>query len=143
MRLCQPPDGSTNPKYKLLCFITTKKICKEKNALAFNRDRCCHLVLCLQSIPFHCTCLGHLGQCNRDWIVSIFCRTTQSGQGKYNSDCHRHRYLWSCVTVAGIFALKSLPMFMSLYSDIELLALATLGNTAQTEAILIVSMCPR
>jgi hypothetical protein len=54
MRLCQPPDGSTSPKYKLLCFITSKKICKEKNALAFNQDRCCHLVLCLQLIPFHC-----------------------------------------------------------------------------------------
>jgi hypothetical protein len=53
MRLCHPPDGSTSPKYKLLCFITTKKFCKEKNALAFNRDRCCHLVLCLQLIPFH------------------------------------------------------------------------------------------
>jgi len=39
----------------LLCFITTKKICKEKNALAFNRDRCCHVVLCLRLIPFHCT----------------------------------------------------------------------------------------
>ncbi len=24
MRLCQPPDGNTSPKYKLLCFITTK-----------------------------------------------------------------------------------------------------------------------
>jgi hypothetical protein len=22
MRLCQPPDGSTSPKYKLLCFLT-------------------------------------------------------------------------------------------------------------------------
>ncbi len=53
MRLCQPPDGSTSPKYKLLCFITTKKLCKEKNALAFNWDRCCHLVLCLRLIPFH------------------------------------------------------------------------------------------
>ena len=52
MRLCHPPDGSTSPKYKLLCFMTTKK---EKNALAFNRDRCCHLVLCLRLIPFHCT----------------------------------------------------------------------------------------
>ena len=30
-----------------------KEICNEKNALAFNRDRCCHLVLCLQLIPFH------------------------------------------------------------------------------------------
>jgi hypothetical protein len=53
MRLCHPPDGSTSPKYKLLCFILTKKICKEKIALAFNRDRCCHLVLCLRLIPFH------------------------------------------------------------------------------------------
>ncbi len=53
MRLCHPPGGSTSPKYKLLCFITSKKKCKEKNALAFNRDRCCHLVLCLQLIPFH------------------------------------------------------------------------------------------
>jgi len=52
MRLCRPPDGSTSPKYKLLCFIINK-ICKEKNALAFNRDRCCHLVLCLQLTPFH------------------------------------------------------------------------------------------
>jgi len=40
-------------KYKLLCFITTKFFCKEKNALAFNWDRCCHLVLCIQLIPFH------------------------------------------------------------------------------------------
>ncbi len=54
MRLCQPPDGTTSPKYKLLCFITTKSFCKEKNALAFNRDRCFHLVLCLRLIPFHC-----------------------------------------------------------------------------------------
>ncbi len=53
MRLCHPPYGSTSPKYKLLCFITAKINCKEKNALAFNRDRCCHLVLCLRLIPFH------------------------------------------------------------------------------------------
>ena len=46
MRLCHPPDGSTSPKYKFLCFITTKK--------ALSRDRCCHLVLCLRLIPFHC-----------------------------------------------------------------------------------------
>ncbi len=40
------PDGITNPKYKLLCFITII-------FLAFRWDRCCHLVLCLQLIPFH------------------------------------------------------------------------------------------
>jgi hypothetical protein len=53
MRLCHPPDGSTSPKYKLLCFITTKFFCKEKNTLAFNRDTRCHLVLYLRLIPFH------------------------------------------------------------------------------------------
>jgi hypothetical protein len=60
MRLCHPPDGSTSPKFKLLCFITTTKICKEKNALAFNWDRCCHLVLCLRLIPFHWNVCKHL-----------------------------------------------------------------------------------
>jgi hypothetical protein len=58
MRLCHPPDGSTSPKYKLLCFTTTNFFCKEKNALAFNRDRCCHLVLCLRFIPFHYIAIG-------------------------------------------------------------------------------------
>ncbi len=53
MRLCHPPDGSTSPKYKLRCFITINFFSEEKNALAFNRDRCCHLVLCSQLIPFH------------------------------------------------------------------------------------------
>jgi hypothetical protein len=54
MRLHQSPDGITNPKNKLLCFITAKYIlCKEKNALAFNWDRCCYLAFCLQLIPFH------------------------------------------------------------------------------------------
>ncbi len=53
MRLCHPPDGSPSPKYKLPCIITTKIFCKEKNTLAFNWDRCCHLVLCLWLIPFH------------------------------------------------------------------------------------------
>jgi hypothetical protein len=42
-----------------LCFITTKTFLgKEKNTLAFNRYRCCHLVLCLQLIPFHSTSNG-------------------------------------------------------------------------------------
>ncbi len=46
-------DGVTNLKYKLLHFLTTNFFCKEKKALAFNGDRCCHLVLCLQLILFH------------------------------------------------------------------------------------------
>ncbi len=41
-------DGVTNTRYKLLRFLRTKiKFCKYKRALAFNRDRCCHLALCL------------------------------------------------------------------------------------------------
>ncbi len=35
-----PPDGITNPKYKLSHFLTTKLFCKEKKAIAFNRNRC-------------------------------------------------------------------------------------------------------
>jgi hypothetical protein len=57
MVLDHPLDGITNPKYKLLHFLTTKVFCKEKKALAFNRDRCCHLVLCLQLMLFHCMIL--------------------------------------------------------------------------------------
>ncbi len=54
--LYHPPDGVTNPEYKLLRFIQlTKLVCKKKRAPAFNWDRCCHLVLCLQVILFHCT----------------------------------------------------------------------------------------
>ncbi len=44
-------DDITNPNYKLLHFLTTI-FCKEKKALAFNRDRCYHLALCLWSILF-------------------------------------------------------------------------------------------
>ncbi len=53
MGLDHPLDGVTNPKYNLLHLLSTKKICKEKKALAFNQDRCCHLALCLQLILFH------------------------------------------------------------------------------------------
>jgi hypothetical protein len=45
-------DGVTNSKYKLLPFLTKKNF-KVKKALAFNRDRCGHLALCLQLILFH------------------------------------------------------------------------------------------
>jgi hypothetical protein len=40
-----PLDGITNHKYKMLHFLTTKFFCNDKKTLAFNRDRCCHLVL--------------------------------------------------------------------------------------------------
>ncbi len=48
-----PLDGVTNPKYKLLHLFTTIIFYKEKKALAFNRDRCCHLPHCLWLILFH------------------------------------------------------------------------------------------
>jgi hypothetical protein len=49
----QPLDGVTNLKYKLLYFLTQKN--SKRKALAFNRDRWCHLAICLQLILFHYT----------------------------------------------------------------------------------------
>ncbi len=51
--LYHPRDGVTNPKYKLLHFLTTKLIWKDRKAQAFNRDRYSHLALCLLLILFH------------------------------------------------------------------------------------------
>jgi hypothetical protein len=50
-RLYHPPDGITNPKYKLLCFLTTI-FCKEKKELAFNQDWSFLLALSLWLILF-------------------------------------------------------------------------------------------
>ncbi len=47
MGLYDPIDGVTNLKYVLMCFLTTIFFYKEKKALGFKWDRCCHLVLCL------------------------------------------------------------------------------------------------
>ncbi len=51
--LHHPLDGVTNPKYRLLHFIQLTIFCKKKRALAFNRYRCGHLVLCLWLILIH------------------------------------------------------------------------------------------
>ncbi len=51
--LYHPLDGTTNLKYTLLCFLTSNKKISDKKALAFNRDRCCHLAVCLRLILFH------------------------------------------------------------------------------------------
>jgi len=40
-------DGITNPKCKSLLFLTTIFFYKEKKALAFDQDRCCHPAFCL------------------------------------------------------------------------------------------------
>jgi hypothetical protein len=53
MGLYHPLDGVTNLKYKLLYFSTHNKKISKRKALAFNRDRCYHLVICLQLILFY------------------------------------------------------------------------------------------
>jgi hypothetical protein len=35
MRLCHPPDGSTSPMYKLLCFITSKIFLQREERTSF------------------------------------------------------------------------------------------------------------
>ncbi len=55
MRLHHPLNGVTNPKYKLSHFLTANIFLQTEKALAFNRDRCCHLAFCLQLILFHCS----------------------------------------------------------------------------------------
>ncbi len=53
MGLYHPLDVVTNLKYKLLHFLTLHNNISKRKALAFNRDRCCHLVICLRLILFH------------------------------------------------------------------------------------------
>jgi hypothetical protein len=68
MGLYHPLDGDANLKYKLLCFLTPNKKLSKKKALAFNRERCCHLALCLRLILFHlyqlCQFLLTVNSCN-------------------------------------------------------------------------------
>jgi hypothetical protein len=47
MGLYHPIDGVANLKYKLYFLTPDKKKNSERNALAFNWDRCCHLAICL------------------------------------------------------------------------------------------------
>jgi hypothetical protein len=42
-----------NFQVKVVAFLNYYNFFKEKKALAFNLDRCCHLALCLQLIHFH------------------------------------------------------------------------------------------
>ncbi len=53
MGLYHPLDGVNNLKYKLFYFLTPNKKISNRKALAFNRDRCCHLVICLRLILLH------------------------------------------------------------------------------------------
>jgi len=67
MGLYHPLDANTNLKYKLLGFLTPNKKNSNRKALAFNRDRCCHLALCLLLILLHC---GHLWWRHRKTVRS-------------------------------------------------------------------------
>jgi hypothetical protein len=68
------------PSISSCVSLQLKNFCKEKNTLAFNRDRCCHLVLCLRLIPFHCLnsncrCIQNLSKHCRNclsWTIKIF-----------------------------------------------------------------------
>jgi hypothetical protein len=53
MGLYHPLDCVTNLKYKLLYFLARNKKNSKRKALAFNRDRYCHLAICLRLILFH------------------------------------------------------------------------------------------
>ncbi len=74
--LDHPLDGITNPKYKLLRFLTTNFFMKEK-ALAFSWDRFCHLVLCLWVIVFHLTNWQYLYMLAEwhltNWLLATWC----------------------------------------------------------------------
>ncbi len=70
-----PTRSPTNPKYKLLFFSANIFFYKEKKALAFNRDRCCILVLCLaNSFPLPGSLIGE-----SDVFNEIFSHFTSSG----------------------------------------------------------------
>jgi hypothetical protein len=57
----------------MLPFLTKKLFCKAKKALAFNWDRCDHLVLCLQLILFHWQChLKHSFKIQRNKSLLFF-----------------------------------------------------------------------
>jgi hypothetical protein len=72
-----PLSGITYPKYILMCFLTTLIFYSQKKALAFNRDRCRHLTLCLRLILFCCTWKSNFGS---------FDRTSVNDEWR---DCHR------------------------------------------------------
>jgi len=86
MGLCRLLDGFAYTKYKLLCFLRAKFFWKEKKALAFNRDRCCNLALCLQLIIFHCRSTPQLlphkrtkrGKESLYYFLGMFCGLTQT-----------------------------------------------------------------
>jgi hypothetical protein len=81
MGFYHPLDGVTNLKYKLLYFLTPNKKISERKALAFNRDRCCHLALGLWLILFHCVGV----QCGEYSVLRITTRMPQNlTRGKIN-----------------------------------------------------------
>jgi hypothetical protein len=60
-------DGVTNLKYRLLFSKHLTKEFSKRKALAFNRDRCWHLALCLRLILFH-WCYRGISQRVKTWL---------------------------------------------------------------------------
>ncbi len=72
IRFPHPQDGSTYPRYKVMCFLyITCYFYKEQNALAFNWDTWCHLALRLQMILLHCVALTKFVKANPVLSVCI------------------------------------------------------------------------
>ncbi len=52
-RALSPTRWCYQSTVKVVAFLNNDIFYKERRALAFNRDRCCHLALCLRLILFH------------------------------------------------------------------------------------------
>ncbi len=76
--LYHPLDSVTNLKYKLLYFLTPIKKISKRKALAFDRDRCCHLAICLWLILFHCWLFSKCSVLSWGGECHIFGATTLS-----------------------------------------------------------------
>jgi hypothetical protein len=96
-------------KYKLLGFLTPNRKNSKRKALAFNRDRCCHLALCLRLILFQC------------WDTNISFYLETSGGQSYNiyldvvlfSTPVSIRHLWPLETVVFLHCclICTVPLF--------------------------------
>ncbi len=85
MGLYHALDSVTNLKYKLYFLTPNKKFSKRK-ALAFNRDRCFHLVICLRLILFHYSpvAIATFAFAHRKTCIRQQCKETTV------SSCHRY-----------------------------------------------------
>ncbi len=168
--LHHPLDGITNPEYKLLHFIQVTLFCKNKRALAFNRDRCCHLALCLQLTLFHCniarlfcarilppSCLGHLRWHDTDRIISVSVVLPKLGRASRGQNCwtvlacefveifvKNFEKVYRVVYTLAMFLVKTFAISQgySVPQFCPLLVLAILSGMTKTGSYLLVWGCP-